>query len=136
MESRVAMDLRVERLIEKVKADEAVLAVMLFGSCARGEEVPGSDIDVCLVLAPGKDTRHDQVTAQMEYLKSGSERLDIRIFQRLPLYIRRRVLKEGTVLFCRDLDTLYAVAYRTAQAFEDFKPFYRQYLEQVAHGGS
>lgn len=130
------MDPHVERLIEKVKADEAVLAVILFGSHARGEELPGSDIDLCLVLAPARDTKTDQMTARMAYLPYGSERLDLRIFQQLPLYIRRRVLKEGVVLLCKDLDALYAIAYRTAQAFEDFKPIYRHYLDQVAHAGS
>lgn len=126
----------IEKVIEKIKADEAVLAVILFGSRARGEELPGSDIDLCLVLAPTRDTRTDQMTARMAYLPDGSGRLDLRIFQQLPLYIRRRVLKEGTVLLCKDLDALYAIAYRTAQAFEDFKPIYRHYLDQVAHAGS
>jgi hypothetical protein len=45
-------------------------------------------------------------------------------------------LKEGAVLLCKDLDALYVIAYRTAQAFEDFKPIYRDYLNQVAHAGS
>jgi len=45
-------------------------------------------------------------------------------------------LKEGEILFCSDLDSLYDLAYRTAQAFEDFKPIYREYLEQVADAGS
>lgn len=130
------MDPLIERLIEKVKADEAVLAVILFGSRARGEELPGSDIDLCLVLAPARGTKIDQMTARVAYLPHGSGRLDLRIFQQLPLYIRRRVLKEGTVLLCKDLDALYAIAYRTAQAFEDFKPIYRHYLDQVAHVGS
>lgn len=130
------MDPSVERLIEKVKLDEAVLAAMLFGSRARGEEMPTSDIDLCLVLPPGRGTRVEQTSVRMTYLEESSERLAIRIFQGLPLYIRRRVLKEGKVLFCRDLDALYGIACRTAQAFEDFKPIYRQYLEQVAHAGS
>lgn len=130
------MDPSVERLIEKVKLDEAVLAVMLFGSRARGEEMPTSDIDLCLVLPPGRGTTAEQTSVRMTYLEESSERLGIRIFQELPLYIRRRVLREGKVLFCRDLDALYGIACRTAQAFEDFKPIYRQYLEQVAHAGS
>jgi hypothetical protein len=56
-------------------------------------------------------------------------------FQALPLYIRHRVLKEGQVLFVRDEDLLYEVAFRMVQAFEDFKPIYYRYLEQIAHVG-
>lgn len=122
----------VDRLMEKIETDEAVLAVILFGSKARGEETSGSDIDLCLVLRPEKDTKADQMRVRMDY--AGQSNLDVQVFQQLPLYIRRRVLQEGKVLCCKDLDTLYAVALRTAKAYEDFKPIYRQYLEQVADG--
>jgi predicted nucleotidyltransferase len=124
---------RLTRFLEEVQQDEAVLAVILFGSRARGDATPASDTDLCLVLPFGKDAAEDQVTVRMRYLKDAD--LDLRIFQQLPLYVRRRVLKEGVVLVCRDFDALYAMAYRTAQAFEDFKRIYRQYLEQVAHVG-
>lgn len=124
----------IDRLMEKVKTDEAVLAVILFGSKARGEETPSSDIDLSLVLWPEKNTKAEQMRVRMDY--AGHSRLDVHVFQQLPLYIRSRVLKEGVVLVCKDLNVLYAVAYRTAQAYEDFKPIYRQYLEQVARAGS
>lgn len=124
----------VDRLLEKVQTDDAVLAVLLFGSRARGEETAGSDIDLCLVLRPGNDTKAGQMSVRMAY--AAQEGLDIHVFQQIPLYIRRRVLREGVVLLCKDLDALYAIAWRTAQAYEDFKPIYRQYLEQVARAGS
>lgn len=126
----------IERLIEKVRLDETVLAVVLFGSRARGEETPASDADLCLILPPGRESKIEQTNVRLTYLGDSDERLGIHVFQQLPLYIRRRVLKEGKVLFCRDLDALYGIAFRTAQAFEDFKSIYRQYLEQVAHAGS
>ena len=72
----------------------------------------------------------------MAYLEGGSGRLRIHVFQQLPLYVRGRVLKEGVVLLCKDWDALYGIACRTAQAFDDFKPIYRAYLDQVAHVGS
>ena len=129
-----AMNPRVKRFLEEVQQDHAVLAVILFGSRARDEHTSTSDTDLCLVLPFGKEAADDPMTVRMRYLKHDD--LDIRIFQQLPLYIRRRVLKEGVVLFCRDLDALYSMAYRTARAFEDFKPTYQQYLERVAHVGS
>lgn len=126
----------VTRLVDKVKEDEAVLAVVFFGSYARGEETPRSDIDLCLVLLTGRDTKTDQTAVRIRYLEDARGRLRIHVFQQLPLHVRRRVLKEGVVLFCKDWDVLYGIAYRTAQAFEDFKPIYRSYLDQVAHAGS
>jgi hypothetical protein len=70
---------------------------------------------------------------KVAYLKQGT--LDVHLFQQLPLYIRRRVLKEGQVLFERDTDALYELAFRTAQAFEDFKPIYQTHLAEVARAG-
>jgi predicted nucleotidyltransferase len=128
------MNPHIDRLIEKVKADDAVLAVLLFGSRARGEETSRSDVDLCLVLPSGKDTPEDRMAVRLAYLPCAG--VDVQVFQLLPLYIRSRVLREGVVLYCRDLDELYALAYRTVQAYEDFKPRYRYYLEQVADVGS
>lgn len=39
------------------------------------------------------------------------------------------------VLFCRDIDELYELAFLTAQDIEDFKHICREYLEGVAHAG-
>ena len=119
-------------LLERSRRDPRVLAVILFGSRARGESDPGSDVDVCLVLEP---RAYDDLTLsriKLDYLKDFD--LDVHVFQQLPLYIRRRVLKEGKVLFCRDEDKLYDLAFRTIQEFEDFKHIYRDYLEEVARG--
>jgi uncharacterized protein len=124
------------RVLERAKGDEEVLAVLLFGSHSRGDETSGSDIDLCLVLFPGREDRADQLSVRMAYLEECSGRLSIHVFQQLPLYVRNRVLREGQVLVCKDWDTLYCIACRTARAFEDFKPIYRSYLDQVAHAGS
>ena len=125
----------VEKLRRLACQDTDVLAVLLFGSVARGEQTARSDIDVCLVLMPRKTPYESLPLARkrLEYLTQVD--LDVQIFQTLPLYIRSRILKEGQVLFVRDEDLLYEVAFRTAQAFEDFKPIYYRYLEQIAHVG-
>jgi len=67
----------------------------------------------------------------LDYLGFG---LDVRIFQGLPLALRRRVLREGRVLFVRDEDGLYDLAIRTAKAWEDFRHVYQGYLEAVGRG--
>lgn len=118
------------RLIAQAERDPDVLAVILFGSQARGDAGPESDVDVCVVLeaaAPsGLKASHKRLDCT-----AGSD-LDVKIFQQLPLYIRSRVLKEGHVLFVRDEDRLYDLAIRTARAFEHFRPYYQRYLDAVA----
>ncbi len=120
------------RLVARARTDPDVLAVLLFGSRARGEASPSSDFDVCLVLGQEARSDRDRAEKRVEYLAEGD--LDVAVFQSLPLHIRSRVLKEGTVLYARDEEALYAVAIRTARAWEGFRHIHRQYLDEVLRG--
>jgi predicted nucleotidyltransferase len=125
MEQAKAID--IDKLLAQACQDADVLAVLLFGSVVRGEQSAHSGIDICLVLVPPRTPYESTLLSRkrLEYLAQFD--LDV---QALPLYIRSRVLKEGKVLLVRDEDLLYAIAFRTAQAFEDFKPIYYRYLNQ------
>lgn len=127
-----AAEARVERLLQSARGDPDLLAVILFGSAARGDLAAASDIDICLVFGLGETDRPALSRKRLDYLRSD---IDVQVFQLLPLYIRRRVLKEGKILFCRDERELYELAFRTAQAFEDFKHIYYEYLEEVCRAG-
>ena len=120
------------KIIERARADKDVLAVMVYGSRARGEGTPASDIDICLVLHSADYGRLELSQKKLEYLKSFD--IDLQVYQQLPIYIKRRVLREGEILYCRNEDKLYEVAYRTAQEFEDFKHIYYNYLEEIERG--
>jgi predicted nucleotidyltransferase len=123
----------IDGILTKARKDGDVVAVFLFGSRARGESVHGSDVDVCLVLRPGNYGPTALYQKRLSYLKESNA--DVHIFSQLPLYIRHRVLKEGEILLCQDEDLLYEIAFRTAQAFEDFRHLYYGYLEELAHVG-
>jgi predicted nucleotidyltransferase len=120
---------QVELLLKEAQQDSDVLAVMLFGSVARGESSAQSDVDICLVLYPKRWQLEELARKRWKYLRFD---LDIKIFQQLPLYVRRRVLREGVILLVKDEDQLYELAFRTAKEFEDFKHIYRDYLEAIA----
>lgn len=120
----------VERLILCAKDDPEVLAVILFGSAARGEETPASDVDICLVLRPGEYASGALARKLLGY--AAEFPVDVQIFQRLPIYLRTRVLEDGEVLFSKDDSTLYDLAFEAVRQFEDFKPIYNVYLEEVA----
>ncbi len=123
----------VDRLIAKAAQDSSVLAVLMFGSAARGEPGPTSDVDICLVLQPERSRGTAMSERRLEYLAEFD--LDVHVFQQLPLQVRRRVLREGCVLLSKDDDALYRLASHTAQVFEDFRPAYQRYLDAVLHGG-
>ena len=122
------MNVQLERIEKRAAKDEDVLAVILFGSYARKEVA--RDVDVCIVMFPEKVSR--SFDKRVEY--SSTEKLDVHVFQKLPLYIRKRILKEGNVLHCKDEGLLYDIAIKTAKEFELFRPKYELYLEGIAHG--
>ena len=122
-------------MLAKARQDMEVLGVVLFGSAARQKQTALSDVDLCLVMMPQPKPFEPAtfLRKRLEYMKDFS--LDVQIFQQLPLYVRWRVLKEGQVLLTRNESLLYELAFRTAQAFEDFKHIYYGYLEEVASAG-
>lgn len=120
------------RIVARAREDADVLAVLLFGSRARGDATQRSDIDVCLVLAPDRLSRLAPADKQLDYAAVAD--IDVAVFQRLPLHVRTRALKEGKILFVRDEDALYDVAFGTARAWERFRHIHREYLEEVARG--
>lgn len=91
MDASVPRDLA--RLLARAERDPEVLAVLLFGSRARGEASADSDVDVCLVLAGERRSDLERARKRLDYLAETD--LDVAVFQSLPLHIRSRVLKEG-----------------------------------------
>lgn len=130
----VAAEQQLERLLAMARLDESVLAILLFGSRARGDGRADSDVDVCLVLAQAERERLDPARTRLRYAMQVD--LDVQVFQQLPIYVRQRVLKEGQVLFVRDEAALYDLALRTVRAFALFRPRFEAYLAEVERARS
>lgn len=113
-----------------IRADKDIVAVFLFGSLVRGESSSLSDVDVCLVLRPGKYEDPFLSGKKVSYMKHvPNEKIGIHIFQQLPIYVRVRVLREGRTLLTRNEDALYDMAMDTVREFESFKRHYDDYLK-------
>jgi hypothetical protein len=123
----------VREIVEALNEDEDILAAILFGSAARGENSATSDLDLSLVLMPNSYSALDLSEKKLKYASRFT--VHISIFEQMPLYIRKRVLQEGKILFCRDEDALYEVAFKTIRELVHFEPTYLEYLKEVAHAG-
>jgi uncharacterized protein len=120
-------------LLNRAKKDRRILAVLLFGSVARKRNREGSDTDICLVLVPGAYTPLQLSKTKLEYLQDFDQ--DVQVFQQLPLYIRKSVLKDGKILYSRNMDSLYEVAFTFIREYADYEHIYHEYLGGLSHAG-
>ncbi len=108
--------------LEELHSRENIIAVILFGSVARGTSGPLSDIDLCIV------TSQNIIEPEKRELQSyGSRRIDMSIFYDLPLTIRFRVLREGKLLYCRDSLALHRIIVSTVRQYLDTAPLIRKH---------
>jgi len=124
-----------EKIVEKAKRDEDVLAVMLFGSYIKQSFRPSGDIDVCLILRPKRFSNLFMSKKKLEYLALVPNKYDIQIFQQLPVFIRARILKEGKLLLNKNYDEMFKVARDAIREFDLFKKHYLYCIKSVAYGG-
>lgn len=110
--SRIAT---LKKRFSAIKGDRRIVAVLIFGSWARGEQKPLSDVDVCII--PAADTDFEDVVRMTPPVDA-----DISYFYNLPLQVRERVLAEGKPLMINDRDAFAEIKARTVLAWLDFKP--------------
>jgi predicted nucleotidyltransferase len=104
------MDQSIEQLkserVSDLLADNGVLLAYVFGSQARGEAGPLSDVDVAVLFAPNlnKTDRFRKVIAVANELSVILQRDDVQVIDlndASPL-LRHRVYYDGQALFCPD----------------------------------
>ena len=103
-------------LIEGLRNIRGVQAIILFGSYARGEEKPTSDIDVCVLAdrdIPG-DVKSDIVSRS-------SEKVDVTLFWDMPPAVRYAILREGRMLHQEDAEAIQTATVETMGEYLDFK---------------
>ncbi len=96
--------------------------VILFGSRAEGRARKDSDYDFAIYYDGDSKERF-----KFQIALSENEKFDIKIFQDLPLFIKKEVLK-GKVIYAENLSFVYDTAYETIKEFEDFKRYYYDYI--------
>lgn len=115
--------------IEKMDDFDKVQFVILYGSFSKGNETEDSDVDICVGYDGSKE---DASRFRFELAsKFFDDRYDVQIFQLLPIYVRKEVLK-GEVLYSRDRNELYDIAYSVIKEFDDFKHRYYDYIGKEA----
>ena len=113
---------QVTPLISELSHKEGIIALVLFGSVARGQARRISDIDLCIVTP--KDLPQPD---RWDLFSYGSEGVDVNLFWDLPITIRFRVLREGRVIFCKDSLRFHRIKAETSCEYIDIDPLIRRH---------
>jgi predicted nucleotidyltransferase len=105
---------------------EKVIAVFLFGSVARGEEKPLSDIDIAVITERGISRVEKE-----RILVQASPMLDITLFWDLPLPIRFRVLREGRLLWGEEGLELHRIRRATLRCYRELGRMIRRHERRM-----
>ena len=113
--------------VRRLPGFQNIRFIIFHGSAAEGRALPDSDIDLCIYY---EGTADEQWTYRMSLLKELPDKYDVQMFQQLPLYVRKEVLK-GRPIYVKD-KTIYDAAYDTIKEYEDYKPYLMRYVREEA----
>jgi len=106
----------------------------LYGSVARGDAHPGSDVDIAVMFdrsVPAEERLRQELALGLTFdAELGGKRADVRDLATMPLILRGRVVTEGALLFSRDEKGRVAFEVATRNEYFDFLPVYRAYQEE------
>ena len=102
-----------------------VKAVILFGSQVTGNARPDSDTDIAVLT---KEIDNDKET---QILGFSSEKFDISIFNKLPLIIQFRVIRDGKLVFCNDKKYFHNISYEVIRKYLDFSVFINNFYKKI-----
>ena len=120
---------RIETLLEIIKSTEGfdrIEFIIFHGSMATGRGLKTSDYDICIYY---DGSYREMSEFRLKLLSKLPGNVDVQIFQQLPLYVRKEVLK-GRVLYTKRKGFLDEVAYETIKDFESFRPRFYDYINR------
>ncbi len=121
-----------DAISEAVRGETAVVAAYLFGSVARGDAGPMSDVDVGLLLADAADAQEvsDRVADRL-CRRLGLDAVDVIPLGHASPSLRYRAVRDGKVVVCRDRAAHERLVVRGVLEYLDFKPLRDRALQTV-----
>lgn len=112
-------------VVEELKKDPCVSAVILYGSQATGKNGRTSDTDLAVILKdPDSET-------EAEIGSMYSDKIDLALFHRLPLYIQFQVFRDGKTLYISDYSRLKEMKLRTLREYHDMQYYYEKRKKHI-----
>jgi predicted nucleotidyltransferase len=132
----------VERLRAVLAEVPEVRLAVLFGSAARGQAAPGSDLDVLLALEPDTDALRRQVSGAL--VRAVHRDVDVVHAADAKPLLRFEIARDGIMLAARDPSAWTDFKARAMLDWWDWAPYarrihaaaVRRLREQVGHGAA
>jgi predicted nucleotidyltransferase len=124
---------------EVLQSDDRIAFALIFGSTARGQTTPFSDVDVAIGLRAGVSFSATDIGELVSRLESAVRReVDVVILNEAPPGLAYRVFRDGRLIFEADRAARVARQARAIMEYLDFKPFEERFaravLRRAAHG--
>lgn len=113
---------------------DGIVAVWLFGSTARREAGPGSDVDVAVLYreTPPATLGHPSIRLAGELEKHLGQPVDVIVMNDAPPELVHHVMRDGLLVLECDAGARVRFEVRARNEYFDVLPFLRQYRRGVA----
>ncbi len=118
--------------VEEMVARDEVDLVLLFGSRARGEHGPMSDVDLAVRTNENVENIHDWKLATLARLAGPVQSVDLVLLEQASPALRYRVARDGLPLWTRDERALHAFRFEAVRDWLDFEPVTRAHNAALA----
>ncbi len=119
-----------ERLKQSLEHNKDILFAYVYGSVVYDPDLPGGDIDLAVYLKPSDMKEYIKKEAELTaFLVSllGTDEIDLRILNVLPLVLQYRILKEGILVLSQDEAERVEFETSVMIRFFELKPYLDEY---------
>lgn len=110
------------RINDILSATPGVAAVLLFGSAARGQLRPDSDVDVAALFEHARVPSFEERLMLQQRLEEAVQRdVDLVVLNDAPTILARQALTSGILIACPNSRVYHEFVIRLATEYADFK---------------
>lgn len=129
---------RIPGLINRISKDKKVVGLFSFGSLARGDLKPLSDLDFGILVLPTLDEKQ-RFDKHLELIGVFNEQLetnevDLVLMNDAPMRYSYNIIRSGKLLFCSDSDVLHEFIEKTVKLYLDFRYFRDEFDQEFLRG--